>query len=293
MKPYRAIGEVFDDRRKGVNLSEVVDNILYSPYIMEQIETPFDVVGELHHDDYLDASTDAWKHLPVELQIKYSKAYQEWYARLSGHASIEGHFEISRNLDMAMMLIPPMAITMRTFMHEKKKRVLLKRFFWMGKYEVRQDEWLSVMGRNPSIFLGGDNFPVENIQPESASEFCKKIAMRIPTEYEWEMACRAGTTTEYSFGDDYLEFGHYGWYAGNSDAQTHPVGKKKPNAWGLHDMHGNVKEMCKHVTERYGMLQARRGGCWYMDRIPCRSGARDLMPLAVICSDVGLRVLKY
>jgi formylglycine-generating enzyme required for sulfatase activity len=105
------------------------------------------------------------------------------------------------------------------------------------------------MGKNPSEFKGATN-PVEGLSWEDATEFCKKLSektrqtVRLPTEAEWEYACRAGTESAFSFGDDLSALGDYAWWAGNSDKTTHPVGQKKPNSWGLYDMHGNVLEWC-------------------------------------------------
>ena len=125
------------------------------------------------------------------------------------------------------------------------------------------------MGENPSYFsaLGdGKNyasgidtsqFPVEMVNWDDAVEFSRKLSeqegveYRLPTEAEWEYACRAGTTTAYSFGDDVAQLGEYAWYSGNSSS-THPVGELKPNAWGLYDMHGNVYEWCQDWHGPYG-----------------------------------------
>ena len=131
-----------------------------------------------------------------------------------------------------------------------------------------------------------------------AVEFCRKLSKRpaekaagrvyrLPTEAQWEYACRAGTTTNYSFGDDGSDLGDYAWYRENSNSSTHPVGGKQPNAWGLYDMHGNVWEWCsdwygdypdRAVTDptgtRTGSSRVRRGGSWNYDAEVCRSANR-------------------
>ena len=134
-------------------------------------------------------------------------------------------------------------------------KVTLTQPFSLGTYEVTQEQYEKVMGTNPSYFKGPQN-PVEKVSWDDAVEFCRKLSelpaekqagyvYRLPTEAEWEYACRAGTTTEYSFGDSESELGAYAWYGQNSGRTTHPVGQKKPNAWGLYDMHGNVHEHCQ------------------------------------------------
>jgi formylglycine-generating enzyme required for sulfatase activity len=148
---------------------------------------------------------------------------------------------------------------------------------------------------------GHDGFPAINVSHFAAMEYCRWLsaktgkAYRLPTEAEWEYACRAGTTSAYSFGDDPEKLGDYGWFDANADAKPHPVGKKKPNDWGLHDMHGNVAEWCldgyepdayakrdtsKILTRPLSLqVMARfpnvvRGGSWVDEAKACRSAAR-------------------
>jgi formylglycine-generating enzyme required for sulfatase activity len=141
--------------------------------------------------------------------------------------------------------------------------VTISRDFWLGKYEVTQGEYEAVMGRNPSQFRDDTNAlaplrnkPVERVRYEDAVGYCSAITKRetdagrlparyvyrLPTEAEWEFACRAGTTNLFSFGDDSALADQYAWTLENSDGTTHPVGLKRPNPWGLYDMHGNVWE---------------------------------------------------
>jgi formylglycine-generating enzyme required for sulfatase activity len=134
--------------------------------------------------------------------------------------------------------------------------------FWLGQHEVTQGQWFDVMGANPAHFNQervGDNwrdYPVERVSWNDVQEFIEKLnaatvethgraslqTYRLPSEAEWEYAARAGTTTMYAFGDDVSQLGKYAWYKENSNGRPHPVGQKQPNAWGLHDMHGNVWE---------------------------------------------------
>ena len=186
-------------------------------------------------------------------------------------------------------------------------RVVIKEPFYMGKYEVTQEEWVKVMGKNPSSFksekVGMDSrrHPVENISWNDAQEFLKKLnatvethgraslQFRLPSEAEWEYAARAGTSTAYSFGDDPAQLGAYAWYNDNFNNMTHPVGEKLPNPFGLYDMHGNVWEWCQDwYDERYyvnspqenpqgppsGKYRLLRGGSWNNEPLNVRSANR-------------------
>ena len=123
--------------------------------------------------------------------------------------------------------------------------VTVPKDFAVGRYEVTQAEWQSVMGNNPSRFKG-DNNPVERVSWDDVQKFVEKLSRRTGHQYrllseaEWEYAARGGADTDYSCGDDCA--GQVGWHNGNSDSETHPVGQKQANAYGLHDMHGNVWE---------------------------------------------------
>jgi formylglycine-generating enzyme required for sulfatase activity len=138
--------------------------------------------------------------------------------------------------------------------------VRISRPFYLGKYEVTQAQWEAVMGNNPSQFKGDPNSPVENVSWDDVQEFIKRlkrlntresgVKYRLPREAEWEYAAQAGTTTAYSFGNDPSQLGEYAWYGENANGETHPVGQKKPNPWGLYDMHGNVWEW---VQDWYGV----------------------------------------
>ncbi|MGD0092422.1 MAG: formylglycine-generating enzyme family protein [Planctomycetota bacterium] len=135
--------------------------------------------------------------------------------------------------------------------------VTLSRPSYMAKFVTTQEQYMQVMGVNPSNFRG-PKLPVETVSWEEAEEFCKKIAektgqaVRLPTEAEWEFACRAGTTTTYYSGDADTDLGRVAWHGGNSDMTTHPVGQKEPNAFGLYDMLGNVREWCQDWDGEYG-----------------------------------------
>ncbi len=180
-------------------------------------------------------------------------------------------------------------------------RVRIGRPFYLGKYLATQEQWQAVMGNNPSYFKGPKN-PVELVSWDDCQEFLKRLNGRfrrvlpagegefqLPTEAQWEYACRAGSTVRFCFGDEETALGEYAWYDGNSGNKTHPVGAKKPNAWGLYDMHGNVWEWCRdwYDGDYYGKasaddptgpttgsLRVRRGGSWYGPAKYCRSADR-------------------
>ncbi|MEO2036847.1 MAG: formylglycine-generating enzyme family protein, partial [Planctomycetaceae bacterium] len=194
-------------------------------------------------------------------------------------------------------------------------QVTLTETIALGVYEVTQEQYEKVVGSNPSAFTGPQN-PVEQLRWEEAVEFCRKLSAlpaeksagyvyRLPTEAEWEYACRAGTTTKYSFGDSESELGDYAWYDKNSGVTTHPVGGKQPNAWGLYDMHGNVWEWCQDwygnypsgwVTDPTGPSSSsnrvRRGGSCSSGSGLCRSAGRSRDAPGLRGSFSGFRVLR-
>ncbi|MCC7374841.1 MAG: formylglycine-generating enzyme family protein [Verrucomicrobiales bacterium] len=197
-------------------------------------------------------------------------------------------------------------------------RVTLSRDYWIGRFEVTQEEYAGLMGRNPSHFQDGTpGKPVEKVSQQEASAYCVAlthrereaghlppgVAYRLPTEAEWEYACRAGSTNRFGFGDDTTVAGDYAWTLENSESKTHPVGQKRPNAWGLHDMHGNVWEWCADWFAPFpsgpqvdpvggppGKFKVFRGGGWDKDIDYARSGNRFMMGPSNGIYFVGFRV---
>ncbi|MBO4545557.1 MAG: SUMF1/EgtB/PvdO family nonheme iron enzyme, partial [Verrucomicrobia bacterium] len=171
--------------------------------------------------------------------------------------------------------------------------------FWLGKYEVTHEQYKAIMGENPSEFTGGDKKPVENVNWYNAMSFCEKLTARekeagrlpagykytLPTDVEWEYACRAGTTTafnngtnipteEQKYGEPCPNLDQVGWYWLNADGTVHTVGQKKPNAWGLYDMHGNVVEWTSSKALGVeGEAYIMRGGSWDHFAVDCRSAS--------------------
>lgn len=188
-------------------------------------------------------------------------------------------------------------------------KVTITKPFFLGKYPVTQEEWYAVMGNNPSRFKGRKN-PVENVSWNDAKEFIRKLNQkegtdkyRLSTEAEWEHAARAGSSTEYCFGDHEGQLDAYAWYNKNSGRSTHPVGEKKPNAWGLYDMHGNVWEWAEDWYGNYpaeslvdpkgpnsGDFRVLRGGSWNSNAQNCRSAYRHNNRPDLQYSNIGFRL---
>lgn len=212
------------------------------------------------------------------------------------------HGDFTNSIGMELVWCPPGTFQMGSpedeegsYYDEIPHEVTLTRGFWIGKYPVTQGQWEEEMGSNPSSFkTSGPDAPVEKVSWDDAQEFCRALSQRdgreyrLPTEAEWEYACRAGSTSPWCFGDDEKKLGDYAWYKENSDRRTHPVGQKKPNAWGIHDMHGNVWEWCQDwygdcpadsttdpLGPKGGSIRVRRGGGWSYDAGLCRSAYRN------------------
>ena len=184
--------------------------------------------------------------------------------------------------------------------------VTLTKAFYLGKFAVTQEQYAQVMGTNPSGFKGA-NLPVESVPWDDAQAFCRKVSektgqtVRLPTEAEWEFACRAGTTTAYYTEAD---VGQAAWNEENSNGTTHPVGQKEPNAWGLYDMHGNVWEWCQDWYGGYeagtatdpqgpgtGTYRVLRGGSWADCPWGCGSAIRNRSSLGSRDYISGFRVV--
>ena len=228
-----------------------------------------------------------------------------------------------------MVFIPPGTFRMGSPTNEVDRwdnegpqtAVTISRGGWMGKYEVTQGEYVALRGSNPSFFTGDTNRPVERVTWYEAAAFCAALTdreraagriatnslYRLPTEAEWEYACRAWTSDRrFSYGDDpgYTSLTDYAWYGDNSGGTTHQVGQKLPNPWGLYDMHGNVREWCEDWFDTYvggiavdpqgpatGSDHLIRGGTWDNNARDCRSANRDSAPPGNDNDNFGFRVL--
>ena len=204
----------------------------------------------------------------------------------------------TNSIGMKFMLIPSgsfMRVVGRNDFNEIiGSKVDISKPFYLGVYEVTQEQWHTVMGDNPARFKARHN-PVELVAWVEVQEFIQRLnaneghnRYRLPTEAEWEYAARAGTSTEYSFGNSENSLGQYAWYRDNSGGKTHPVGQKKPNPWGLYDMYGNVWEWVQDWYGDYpsssvtdpkgpssGSNRVNRGGSWGFDAGSCRAANRS------------------
>ncbi len=144
---------------------------------------------------------------------------------------------------------------------EKQHKVTITRPFYLGKFELTQAQYTKVMGVNPSK-TKGDELPVHNVAWQDAQDFCVKLSKQVgrhvelPTEAQWEYACRAGTTTAYHSGNTIADLSKVGWHGGTSGGKLHPPGQLMPNAWGLYDMHGNVREFVRDLWDGKPLVDA-------------------------------------
>ncbi len=189
----------------------------------------------------------------------------------------------TNSIGMEFVLIPAGKFRMGFFAtgYDMRREATSPRPFYLGKYPVTQAQWQAVMRENPSSFKRMDH-PVECVSWEDAQAFIAKLntdeghdRYRLPTEAEWEYACRAGGETMWCFGDDVERLGDYAWFLDNAGRETHPVGQKLPNAWGLHDMHGNVLEWVQD-SDHSGVFRVARGGSYLLAPGCCRSGDKIL-----------------
>ena len=247
--------------------------------------------------------------------------------QLSSQTYAQSPKTITNSIGMKLVLIPKGTFMMGSPIEEEgadndeeQHQVTIGKDYYLGVTEVTQGQYEKVMGTNPSYFRGNkvqgesSNHPVEQVSWEDAVEFCKKLSdlpeekkggrvYRLPTEAEWEYACRAGSKAAYSFGANSKSLGDYAWFGENSGRQTHPVGEKKANAWGLYDMHGNVWELCSDWYGEYpkgavsdpsgpneGSYRVIRGGGWNDEAADCRSANRARIVPSDRSINLGFRV---
>jgi len=266
-----------------------------------------------------------------------AKKHQQAWAEYLG-LSVERDFELPGGEKLTLVLIPPGEFLMGSTAEEQARfledakaakdqraidrvpregpqhRVRISRPSYLGKYEVTQTQWEAVMGNNPSEFTDNPSHPVEQVSWDDIQPFLTKLnegalaeEMRftLPTEAEWEYACRAGTTTFWHSGDSEAALQEHGWSNPNSGGKTHPVGQLRPNAFGLCDLHGNVWEWCADwfAADYYakapvddpsgdptGSLRVSRGGGWYYHAGFCRSAYRNSHAPGIRGNGLGFRL---
>ncbi|NMF57115.1 formylglycine-generating enzyme family protein [Pseudanabaena yagii] len=186
--------------------------------------------------------------------------------------------------------------------------------FYIAKFAVTQEQWVTIIGNNPAHFRESLQAPMENISWIEAQDFCRRLtarsphayAYRLPSEAEWEYACRAGTNTAYHFGDSPAQLADYAWFVDNSNKRSQPIGQKVPNPWGLYEMHGGVWEWCEDAwhdnfkgtpadgsawIEGNSGRRVRKGGSWSNEAKLCRSASRDWHWQGDRYNDIGFRVV--
>jgi formylglycine-generating enzyme required for sulfatase activity len=227
---------------------------------------------------------------------------------------------VTNSIGMRFVYIPPCTFVMGSPSDEKERYhdeaqhlVILTTGFHIQTTPVTQKQWMQVMEDNPSYFKGSEeDCPVENVSWYDCQEFIRKLNQkegtdkyRFPSESEWECVCRAGSKSRFCFGDEESVLEEYAWYYANSDLKSHPAGYKKPNAWGLYDMHGNVWEWCQDWYGDYpsdavsdpsgpseGSHKVVRGGAWYFYAGSCRSACRNFYVTGRTEFFLGLRLVS-
>jgi formylglycine-generating enzyme required for sulfatase activity/uncharacterized protein YjbI with pentapeptide repeats len=250
--------------------------------------------------------------VPEESKAEQSRASGE---PKKTHGQASGRIENS--IGMELVLIEPGTFTMGSNEGKPSERpehtVVISKPFYLAIHEVTQHQYSEVMSSNPSLFGGHPNNPVEQVSWHEATRFCEGLSSlssevvarriyRLPTEAEWEYACRAGSKTLYSFGDSGALLQNYCWFDQNS-GETQNVGLKSANPWGLYDMHGNVWEWCLDTDDRYpsarvidpfnntaGLRRILRGGSWGHPLSDCRSANRDKTDASNATKYIGFRV---
>ena len=225
-----------------------------------------------------------------------------------------GAAEATNSVGMTLRLVPTGKFVMGSAHGYNDERpahlVTLSQPFYLSVHEVTQAQFAKVMGTNPS-HVRGPRRPVHEVTWHEAREFCRRLSLRegsvyrLPTEAEWEHACRAGGTTKYCFGDSSARLADYAWFARNNAEGPHAVGQRKPNAWGLHDMHGNVWEWCGDWFGPYsaeaqtdpagpagGLRRVIRGGPWAAPPDACRSAYRNRCSPHRSHYSIGFRVVR-
>jgi formylglycine-generating enzyme required for sulfatase activity len=292
-----------------------LDKLMRSLASREELDLALNVKAEKGRVEFIVADVAVQI---AKLSESVSKANPKVVTKAVPKAGRAMTIDLGGGTEMTLLWIPSGTFRMGSPNNESGRggnegpehEVTISKGFWMGKYEVTQEQYEQVTGHNPSN-VKADNNPVESVSWDDANKFCETMvkktgkAVRLPTEAEWEYACRAGTTTKYYAGNGLSDLVKTGWYR-NTEGGIHPVGQKEPNPFGLYDMLGNVWEWCEdRYDEDYyrhspgkdprgpatGSSRVFRGGSWYAYATRCRAAQRNARSPGHSESGLGFRVV--
>lgn len=309
-KIHLLLGEIYSKGEGGVNKDDTkaTQNLIEAATLGE-VDVAWAAVNLASHAGLVDCTTKCAIIAAQKSEAKQKVEAAATIARNDAKAGEVREIVLPGGAKIQMIYCPPGEFIMGSPMGEDGRdadevqhRVCLTKGFWLGKFEVTQEQWRSVMGRNPAHFRGDEKRPVERVSWEDCQRFVKKInemydcGARLPTEAEWEYACRAGTTTAYSWGNSLNgdKANCNGDFPCGTAARgpyfrgTTTVGRYSPNPWGFYDMHGNVYEWCEDRCADYpsegdatdpvgpptGCCRVLRSGCWNYGARFCRSANR-------------------
>jgi len=309
-RPGVAIEDMFEDAGLDDSLSGMVKKALAMP--RRRYQSAREMGEAVAGAEMLRRARDEERsHADAQARIERERRDADHARR--GEQEHRTNPEVTNSIGIKLRLIQPGTFLMgseRGDLDEKPaQRVTIEKPFYLGVYEITQAQYETVMGTNPSLFKG-PNRPVETVSWDDAQAFCRRLSeregveYRLPTEAEWEYACRAGSATEYSFGNSKAHLGDYAWFDANGGKTTHDAGLKKPNAWGLYDMHGNVWEWCaspyaglfdgseQKGADAPGEMRVLRGASVVSSAGDCRSASRIRYEPDYVGLNIGFRLSR-
>ena len=317
-------GLLAEQLEKHIGETEAVSNPDHLNEVIHRMDELFfhprgDLLNEARREGF---DTRAWERQLEDLLGQWQEVVEVKGKELARRAKAEpGQLPktFTNSIGMEFVYIPPGTFIMGSPEseagrkdHELQHEVTLTQGFYMQTTEVTWGQWRAVVKSNRTSFKEcGEECPVERISWDDVQAFIDKLnakegsmRYRLPTEAEWEYSCRAGTTTAFSFGNFADALSEHAWYKLNSEKTIHPVGRRKPNPWGLYDMHGNVWEWCQDWSGQYsyekandpsgpssGTLRILRGGAWSVPAEFCRSASRHVNLPGARYVDIGFRLV--
>lgn len=253
-------------------------------------------------------------HLSSKIGRRHAESMENGLKKSYAHLKPSKTIELGDGVKLELILIRPGSFVMGSAENVGEEdempphQVTISEPFYLGKYEVTQAQWEKMIDRNPSKFKGSQN-PVDSVSWNDCQQFLTQLSTRtgrkfaLPTEAQWEYACRAGSKNRWFFGEDPTQAKQYAWIDETAQGKTHPVGEKQPNPWGLYDMYGNLQEWCNDryqnpyptgkVTDPQGAATGEsrllRGGAWGDAAGSTRSAYRNCMGSTIANDGVGLR----